>query len=63
MSNKGIDIDFKKMIQQYWNTYLSESADVATLEQHRAEIMQWFSGEGSIGAFRKRFQVNKVINK
>jgi len=63
MSDQGIDIDFKKMIQKYWETYLPEAADSAIQDQVRAEILQWFSGEGSIGAYRKRFGVNKMINK
>jgi hypothetical protein len=63
MADQGIDIDFKKMIQKYWESYLPESTDAAIQDQIRAEILQWFSGEGSIGAYRKRFDVNKMINK
>lgn len=63
MADQGIDIDFKKMIQKYWETYLPEAADTAIQDQIRAEILQWFSGEGAIGAYRKRFAVNKMINK
>lgn len=61
MTNKGIDIDFKKMIQHYWQTYLPESAERAAIEQARAEILQWFAGEGTIGSYRKRFGVNKMV--
>ena len=61
MANKGIDIDFKKMIQHYWQTYLPESPERAAIEQARAEILQWFAGEGTIGAYRKRFGVNKMV--
>lgn len=63
MGDQGIDIDFKKMIQKYWESYLPEAADSAIQDQVRAEILQWFSGEGSIGAYRKRFGINKMINK
>jgi len=63
MADESIDIDFKKMIQKYWETFLPEAADAATQDQLRAEILQWFSGEGSIGAYRKRFGINKMINK
>jgi len=59
----SIDIDFKKMIQAYWDTYLSEGADSAMLEQARAEILQWFSGEGSIGTYRKKYGVSKLVSK
>jgi hypothetical protein len=63
MGDHGIDIDFKKMIQQYWETFLPESPDPAVVDQTRGEILQWFSGEGTIGAFRKRFGVSKVVSK
>ncbi len=63
MSDHGIDIDFKKMIQKYWETYLTEAPDQTIQEQLRAEILQWFSGEGSIGSYRKRFAINKMVNK
>lgn len=61
--DKSIDIDFKKMIQKYWETFLPESPDLALQEQNRAEILQWFSGEGSLATYRRRFQVNKIVNK
>jgi hypothetical protein len=63
MGNRGIDIDFKKIVQKYWETFLPESPDPAIQEQTREEILQWFGGEGSIGAYRKRFGVNKMITK
>lgn len=59
----SIDIDFKKMIQHYWETYLSEGAEPAMQEQARAEILQWFSGEGAVGAFRKKYGVSKIVSK
>lgn len=63
MADRSIDIDFKKMIQKYWETYLSEAAESSIQDQIREEIMQWFSGEGTIGGYRKRFGVNKMIDK
>lgn len=48
MGNHAIDIDFKKMVQHYWQTFLPEVADPAVVEQTRGEILQWFSGEGAI---------------
>ena len=63
MADHRIDIDFKKMIQKYWETYLPESAEPTTQGQVREEILQWFNGEGSIGAVRKRFGVNKMVSK
>jgi hypothetical protein len=63
MSNKGIDIDFKKMIERYWKTYVPDSGEETSLEQIREETLQWFAGEGTLGSFRKRFGVNKMPNK
>jgi hypothetical protein len=63
MADQGIDIDFKKMVQKYWETFLPESPDLASISQVRGEILQWFSGEGTIGVFRKRFGVSKIISK
>lgn len=63
MTNKGIDIDFKKSIQHYWRTYLPESAESTAVEQTQGEILQWFAGEGTIGAYRKRFGINKMISR
>lgn len=63
MTNHEIDIDFKKMVQEYWKTYLPEAADPAVVNQTRDEILQWFRGEGTVGTFRKRFGVSKLVNK
>lgn len=63
MADHGIDIDFKKMIQKYWETFLPEAPDPASIEQTRGEILQWFSGEGTVGAFHKRFGVSKIVSK
>lgn len=63
MQDRSIDIDFKKMIQKYWETFLPEAPDIALQEQNRAEILQWFSGEGSVAMYRRRFEVNKIVNK
>lgn len=63
MSDPGIDIDFKKMIQKYWETFMPEAPDPAVVEQTRGEILQWFTGEGTIGTYRKRFDVSKIVSK
>lgn len=63
LEDHSIDIDFKKMIQNYWETFLPEGAEPAIQEQTRAEILQWFGGEGSVGSFRKKFGVNKIVSK
>jgi hypothetical protein len=63
MGNHAIDIDFKKMVQHYWQTFLPESADPTVVEQTRGEILQWFSGEGAVSQYRKRFGVSKMVSK
>jgi hypothetical protein len=63
MSDHSIDIDFKKMIQKYWETFLPEAPDPTVVAQTRGEILQWFSGEGTVGAFRKRFGVGKIVSR
>ncbi len=63
MSDHSIDIDFKKMVKHYWETYLPESSDQAIIEQTRGEILQWFCGEGSIGIYRKKYGVSKLVTK
>jgi len=34
-----------------------------TRDQLRAEILQWFSGEGKLPDYRKKFGVNKMVSK
>ncbi|MCB5224663.1 MAG: BREX system ATP-binding domain-containing protein [Candidatus Cloacimonadaceae bacterium] len=63
MSDPGIDIDFKKMVKQYWETFLPETPDKTIVEETRGEILQWFCGEGSIGIYRKKYGVSKLVTK
>ncbi len=63
MACSGIDIDFKKIVKQYWDTFLPDSPDITVIEQTRAELLQWFAGEGTVGSYRKRFGVTKMVGK
>jgi hypothetical protein len=63
MENGEIDIDFRRLVCRYWETFLPEAGDPAMLEDRRGRIMQWFSGEGTIGAYRKEFGVQKLVNR
>lgn len=63
MINRGIDIDFKKMVKQYWESFLPENADPTLVETKREEILQWFSGEGTISKYRKNYNVNKMVSR
>lgn len=60
MANKQIDIDFKKMICAYWESLRDNLPDS---NQKQEEIIQWFCGEGSIGQYRKKYEVSKIITK
>lgn len=62
-AEKSIDIDFKKMVQCFWKTYLPDESELQIQDKTREEILQWFSGEGSVGSYRKRFDVAKIINR
>ena len=59
----AIDIDFRRMIGHFWRTYLPEAADPATVADEQGQILQWFAGEGTIGSYRSRFGVQKVVNR
>lgn len=63
MACSAIDIDFRKIVQKFWETFLPEAPDPALVAQKRDEILQWFSGEGTIGHWRKTMGVNKVVSK
>ena len=63
MENGEIDIDFRRLVCRYWETFLPEAGDPTMLEDRRGRIMQWFSGEGTIGVYRKEFGVQKLINR
>ena len=63
MANGEIDIDFRRLVCRFWQTYLPESGDPTMLDDRRGKIMQWFSGEGTIGIYRKEFGVQKLVNR
>jgi len=63
MSCSAIDIDFRKIVQKYWETFLPEAPDPALIDQKRDEILQWFSGEGTIGQWRTTMGVNKLVSR
>jgi len=58
----GIDIDFRRIVAQYWETFLPEGGDVATLENARGRLLQWFAGEGTMGMYRK-LDIQKTVNR
>ena len=63
MANDGIDIDFRRAVTKYWETFLPECGDQGALNDIRGTLLQWFSGEGTIGTFRPWFGILKLITK
>ena len=63
MRSSDLDVDFRRMIVHYWETFLPEGGDQAALEERRGAIMQWFAGEGTIGLYRREYGVQKVVNR
>ncbi|MCJ7514978.1 MAG: ATP-binding protein [Dehalococcoidia bacterium] len=63
MSDDRIDIDFKKMVVHYWKTLVEQEIDQGILQPTRDEVIQWLCGEGSIGFYKKKYQVMKMIKR
>ena len=63
MSENSIDIDFRRIVTNYLKTYLPDGTDQATLDDTRGQLMQWFAGEGTIGPYRSKFGVQKLVNR
>jgi hypothetical protein len=61
MSDDSIDIDFRRMVNKYWESYLPEGGDQLGLIDRRSLILQWFAGEGTVGTYRRDFGVQKII--
>lgn len=59
---EDIDIDFRRIVTQFWETFLPDGGDAATLENTRGRLLQWFAGEGTIGMYRP-FGLQKIVNR
>jgi hypothetical protein len=59
MGEEGIDIDFRRVVAKYWETFVPEGGDT----ESRATLLQWFSGEGTISTYRSPFGILKLINR
>ncbi len=60
---QGIDIDVRRMVVHFWETFLPEGGDPATLDDIRGRIMQWFAGEGTVSLYRSQFGVQKIVTR
>lgn len=62
-ADPAIDVDVKRVVRAFWDTFLGETTDAAVLEEKRGLLLQWFSGEAHRPTFRKEFGVQKVVTK
>ena len=63
MASPAIDIDFNKIVDHYWSTFFEERLHGSLRDQLRAELLQWFAGEGSLRTFHSKFGVNKMVSR
>ena len=63
MTCSAMDIDFRKIVKKYWETFLPDAPDPVAVGQIRDEILQWFSGEGTKAVYRKKYEVNKMVDR
>jgi hypothetical protein len=63
MQQIDIDIDFRRVVVEYWKTFEDDGRTVDVLENIRGTLMQWFHGEGQATAFRRDFGVQKMVKK
>ena len=61
-ADNAIDIDFRRIVTQFWETFLSDGGDMATLENTRGRLLQWFAGEGTLGSYRA-YGVQKIVKR
>jgi len=63
MANESIDIDFRRMVVKFWETYLPEAGDPIVLAERRGLVMNWFSGDGTVTPYRREFGVQKIVTR
>ncbi|MGI8915412.1 MAG: BREX system ATP-binding domain-containing protein [Chloroflexota bacterium] len=61
-ADAGLEVDFRRLIAAYWDTFLPDAGDELALADARARILQWFIGEGS-SPFRTQYGVQKGIDR
>ncbi len=63
MQQIDIDIDFRRVVVEYWKTFEDDGRTADVLENIRGTLMQWFEGEGQATALRRDFGVQKMVKK
>lgn len=62
-SDQAIDIDVKRVVSAYWDTFTAETQDTVVLEDRRGQLLQWFTGDSHKPTMRKEFDVQKAVSK
>ncbi len=62
-ANDGIDVDFRRVVAHYWDTFLPDAADQLALDDTRGRLLQWFAGEGGLSSYRAAFGVQKMVDR
>ncbi|MEU4608700.1 BREX system ATP-binding domain-containing protein [Kribbella sp. NPDC023972] len=62
-SDPAIDIDVKRVVRAYWETFAGESQDERVLEERRGMLLQWFAGESHKTTMRNEFGIQKAVSK
>jgi hypothetical protein len=63
LDDHRIDIDLRRVVDRFWETYTASVEDPTALEEQRSSILQWFSGEGTAATFRKNHGIQKVVDR
>jgi hypothetical protein len=63
MQQTDIDIDFRRVVVEYWKTFEEDGRTADVLENTRGTLMQWFEGEGQATVLRREFGVQKMVKK
>jgi hypothetical protein len=63
MEQIDIDIDFRRVVVAYWKTFEDDGRTADVVQDSRGTLMQWFEGEGQAAAFRRNFNVQKMVNR
>ncbi len=62
-ADAGLDPDFRRLVAAYWETFLPDAGEPLALEDARAGILQWFTGEGGATGYRARYGVQKSVDR
>jgi hypothetical protein len=62
LSEESIDIDVRRVIAAYWETWIPDNADSAIFVT-RGQLMQWFTGEANRAEMRKNYGIQRVLTR